>query len=153
MPVWGGLECADASTWHAAPGGRRRASDELERPSPTQELVANLRADTLLRWATPGGGYHGALNHVVVHGLDATVPLGLARRTPDETIRFVLTDLTEGGMHEHFGTDISGRRLEASDLDWSHGSSGSVLRAKAEDLALIICGRTVPAGRLDGQPL
>ena len=133
-----------------------RLSNELaarDAQLPTQELVANLRADTLLRWAPPGGGYHGALDHVVVHSLDATVPLGLARRTPDETIRVVLTDLTEGGIHEHFGTDISGRRLEASDLDWSHGSSGPVLRAKAEDLALIICGRTVPAGRLDGQPL
>lgn len=134
----------------------RRLSNELaarDAQLPTQELVANVRADTLLRWTPPGGGYHGALNHVVVHGLDATVPLGLARRSPDETVRVVLTNLTEGGIHEDFGTDISGRRLEASDLDWSHGSSGPVLRARAEDLVLMICGRTVPVDRLDAGPL
>ena len=26
----------------------------------TEELVANLRADTLLHWAPPEGGYHGS---------------------------------------------------------------------------------------------
>src|SRR6266513_4235604 len=46
---------------------------------PTDELVTNLRSDVLLHWAPPEGGYHGALNHVVIHGLDATAPLGLQR--------------------------------------------------------------------------
>jgi hypothetical protein len=119
---------------------------------PTGELVANLRSDVMHRWTPPGGGFHGALNHVVVHGLDVTVPLGVRRRSPDETIRTVLQDLTEGGGHAHFGVGLDGRRLEATDLDWSYGS-GSQLRGAAEDLVLVICGRTVPAGRLAGQPL
>jgi uncharacterized protein (TIGR03083 family) len=119
---------------------------------PTEDLVANLRADVLLRWAPPGGGYHGALNHVVIHGLDVTVPLGVPRRSTDESIRVVLTDLTGGGGHDHFGTHISGRRLEASDLDWSYGA-GTLLRGRAEDLALVLCGRGVPAGRTEGEPL
>ena len=55
-------------------------------------------------------------------------------------------------MHQHFGTRIDGRRLQATDLDWSYGS-GSVLRGKAEDLALVLCGRTTPAGRIEGKPL
>ena len=100
----------------------------------------------------PGGGYHGALNHVVIHGLDVTMPLEVPRRSPDETIRVVLDDLTEGGGHAHFGTGIEGRSLQATDLDWSHGS-GPALRGAAEDLALVICGRTVPAGRLEGKPI
>jgi uncharacterized protein (TIGR03083 family) len=119
---------------------------------PAGELVANLRADVMHHWMPPGGGYHGALNHVVIHGLDATVPLGAARRSPDETIRVVLDDLTEGGGHAHFGIDINGRSLQATDLDWSYGS-GPALRGEAEDLALVLCGRTVPDGRLEGQPL
>jgi uncharacterized protein (TIGR03083 family) len=119
---------------------------------PADELVANLRSDIMQRWTPPGGGYHGALNHVVIHGLDVTVPLGVPRRSPDDTIRVVLDDLTAGGGHAHFGIVIDGRHLQASDLGWSHGS-GPALRGAAGDLALALCGRTVPAGRLEGEPL
>jgi uncharacterized protein (TIGR03083 family) len=119
---------------------------------PTSELVANLRSDVMQHWTPPGGGWHGALNHVVIHGLDVTVPLGVPRRSSDETIRIVLDDLTRGGVQEHFGTDIEGRSLQATDLDWSYGS-GPPLRGAAEDLALVLCGRAVPAGRLEGEPL
>src|SRR5215467_3295637 len=119
---------------------------------PAGELIAGLRSDVMQGWTPPGGGYHGALNHVVIHGLDVTVPLGVPRRSPDETIRVVLDDLAQGGGHAHFAIVINGRRLEASDLDWSHGS-GPVLRGAAGDLALAMCGRAVPAGRLRGNPL
>jgi uncharacterized protein (TIGR03083 family) len=119
---------------------------------PASELVANLRSETMQHWTPPGGGYHGALNHVVIHGLDVTVPLGVPRRSTDDTIRIILDDLTEGGVHQHFGTSIEGRSLQATDIDWSHGS-GPALRGQAEDLALVLCGRTLPAGRIDGEPL
>lgn len=126
------------------------AGRDAERP--TAELVANLRSDTMLHWAPPGGGYHGALNHVVVHGLDVTVPLDAPRLATDEAMVFVLDDLSEGNAHEYFGIDISERRLEATDLGWSYGS-GPVLRAEAADLALMICGRTVPHIRVEGELL
>jgi len=119
---------------------------------PAGELVANLRSDVMQHWTPPGGGYHGALNHVVIHGLDVTVPLGVPRRSPDDTMRVVLDDLTVGGVHEHFGTGIDRRALQATDLDWSYGS-GPPLRGKAEDLALVLCGRALPAGRIEGEPL
>lgn len=118
----------------------------------TSELVANLRSDVMAQWTPPGGGYHGALNHVVIHGLDITVPLGVPRRSPDDTIRIILDDLTRGDVHERFGTSIEGRSLQATDIDWSYGS-GPALRGKAEDLAVVLCGRALPAGRLDGEPL
>lgn len=119
---------------------------------PTDDLISNLRSEVMQHWTPPGGGYHGALNHVVIHGLDVTVPLGVRRRSPDQTIRVILGDLTAGGGHAHFGTSIAGRRLTATDLDWSYGT-GPVLRGQAGDLALALCGRTIPAGRLDGEPL
>ena len=115
----------------------------------TDGLLADLRSEQLHHWAPPGGGYHGALNHVVIHGLDVTEPLGVSTRTPDQTLRIVLTDLTEGEMHRHFGTEIAGKRLEATNLDWSFGS-GPVLRGAAGDLALVLCGREIPDGRLEG---
>ena len=119
---------------------------------PASELVASLRAEVMQHWTPPGGGWHGALNHVVIHGLDVTVPLGVPRRSPDATIRVVLDDLTGGGVHEHFGTSIQGRHLQATDLDWSYGS-GAALRGPAGDLALVLCGRAIPPGLLEGQPL
>ncbi len=106
----------------------------------------------MAHWTPPGGGYHGALNHVVIHGLDVTVPMGESRRSCDETIRVVLDDLTASGGHARFGIDIEARHLQATDLDWSHGS-GAVLRGAAGDLALALCGRKVPAGRIEGEPL
>jgi uncharacterized protein (TIGR03083 family) len=119
---------------------------------PAGELVASLRAEVMQHWTPPGGGWHGALNHVVIHGLDVTVPLGVPRRSPDATIRVVLDDLTAGGVQARFGTSIEGRSLQASDLDWSYGS-GPVLRGPAEYLALVLCGRATPEGRLEGKPL
>src|SRR5207248_11148853 len=110
---------------------------------PTEELVAVLRAEALHRWTPPGGGSHGALSHVVIHGLDITVPLGERRRSPDATISIVLDDLTRGGAHAHFGTDFTGRTLQATDIDWTYGS-GPPLRATAEHLVLQLCGRRVP---------
>lgn len=132
-----------------------RLSNELaarDAELPPGELLAGLRSEVMQHWTPPGGGWHGALNHVVIHGLDVTVPLGVPRRPPDATIRVVLDDLTRGGVDAHFGTSIEGRRLQATDLDWSCGS-GPALRGAAEDLALLLCGRTVPHGRLDGEPL
>jgi uncharacterized protein (TIGR03083 family) len=119
---------------------------------PTDELLHNLRSDVLLRWEPPGGGVRGALNHSVIHGLDIGVPLAITRPRPDESVRVVLNDLTEGGVHVHFGTIIEGRTLEATDSDWSYGS-GPALRGTECDLALMICGRTLPPGRVEGDLL
>ena len=119
---------------------------------PAGQLVTCLRSETMAHWTPPGGGYHGALNHVVIHGLDVTVPLGVPRVSPDETIRVVLDDLTHGGGHAHFGMAVAGRCLQASDLDWSYGS-GAALRGAAGDLAAALCGRALPPRRLDGEPL
>src|SRR6516164_6308721 len=116
-----------------------RLSNELasrDAELPAGELIANLRSEVMQHWTPPGGGYHGALNHVVIHGLDVTVPLGAARRSPDDTIRIVLDDLTTGGVHQHFGTSIAGRSLQATDLEWAYGS-GPALRGKSEYLALL----------------
>jgi uncharacterized protein (TIGR03083 family) len=119
---------------------------------PTGELVACLRSEVMAHWTPPGGGYHGALNHVVIHGLDVTVPLGVPRLCPEETIRVVLDGLTRDEGQAHFGIAVEGRCLQASDLDWSYGS-GPALRGMAGDLAAALCGRAIPDGRLDGEPL
>jgi uncharacterized protein (TIGR03083 family) len=131
-----------------------RVSNEIatrDADVPAAQLVADLRSEVLHHWTPPGGGYHGALNHVVIHSLDITVPLGEARLAPDETIWVILDDLTQGGVHEHFGIEVEGWTFEAGDIAWKYGS-GPVVRGAAEDLALALCGRSVPSGRLNGSP-
>src|SRR5690242_10775964 len=53
-------------------------------------LLGDLRSETMAGWAPPGGGYAGALIHVVVHGIDVTEPLGLGRVASDDATERVL---------------------------------------------------------------
>jgi hypothetical protein len=49
----------------------------------------------------------------------------------------------------YFGTDLDGVLLEATDLDWRYGS-GTPVRGLAQHLLLVICGRRLPPGLLEG---
>jgi len=113
---------------------------------PLEELIEGLRSDTMAQWAPPGGGAVGALTHVVIHGLDITSAVGLARTATDATTHQVLDILTTGGVHQRFGTRIAGRALQATDLDWAFGD-GEPVAAEAADLILAMAGR--PRPRID----
>ncbi|MEH0981758.1 maleylpyruvate isomerase family mycothiol-dependent enzyme [Micromonospora sp. CPCC 205556] len=112
------------------------------------QLLAAVRENIGHRWTPPGGGVHGALSHDVIHGLDITVGLGLDRRVPPERVATVLAGMSPRNV-AFFGTDLTGVQLRATDLDWSHGE-GVPVRGLAQDLLLVICGRRLPPGRLDG---
>ena len=112
---------------------------------PTTTLVANLRDDALHAWIPPGGGLIGALTHVVVHGLDITVPLGVARPAPDETVLAVLDHLTLEGGHANFGVELDRLCLQATDIDWTFGS-GTPMSGTTADLALFLSGRNLTPG-------
>jgi uncharacterized protein (TIGR03083 family) len=116
-----------------------------------EELTAALRDNERHPWKPPGGGFEGALTHDVIHGLDITVALGLGRRVPEERLRTVLAAVTGPKSQKFFGTDLAGIVLHAEDLDWSHGS-GELVSGQAQDLALVLCGRTLPPGHLRGEP-
>ncbi|WP_344212816.1 maleylpyruvate isomerase family mycothiol-dependent enzyme [Kribbella sancticallisti] len=122
----------------------RRDAAEL---SPT-DLVESLAANVNHPWKPPGGGFEGALSHDVIHGLDITVALGHDRKVPAERIEVVLGELSSRQL-KFFGTDLTGIQLRATDLDWTYGS-GRPVSGTAQDLLLAICGRDLPAGRLDG---
>jgi len=118
--------------------------------APTAELLRALRDNVTNPWKPPGGGYAGALTHDVIHGLDVSLPLGIGRRVPEHRLRLVLDMITAPAARKHFGTDVSGVQLRASDIDWSFGS-GTPLSGAAQDLALVLCGRKLARGRLDGE--
>jgi len=118
---------------------------------PAAELLAALSENVANPWKPPGGGLSGALTHDVVHGLDMTVPLGIARQVPEDRLRIVMAAITDSRALKHFGTDLAGVELRADDMDWSLGS-GQQLSGAAQDLLLVMCGRKVPPGRLHGAP-
>jgi uncharacterized protein (TIGR03083 family) len=112
-----------------------------------EQLVAGLRDPQLHAWQPPGGGSVGALTHVVIHGLDVTVPLGVERRVPEGRLRPVLD---AAATLESLGANVTGVQLRASDFDWSFGT-GSPLSGQAQDLLLVLFGRGLPPGRLQGE--
>jgi uncharacterized protein (TIGR03083 family) len=132
----------------AAGGDFTRLSNTIaarDGASAPASLLADLRSETLHAWEPPGGGQLGALMHAVVHGLDVTEAARFARTVPAARMAIVLgaTDA------DPFGTDLTGVELRADDLDWSYGS-GQLVTGPAQVLALVLCGRCVPAGRLRG---
>ena len=114
------------------------------------ELAGAVRSNTGHPWRPPGGGFEGALAHDVIHGLDITVPLGLALTVPEERLRRVLPVSANDKTVMFFGTDLAGIQFRADDLDWTLGA-GTPLTGAAADLLLAVCGRKLPPGRLSGE--
>jgi uncharacterized protein (TIGR03083 family) len=136
-----GLEMAKAR------GNFNRMADRCARRDAaditSEDLLACLRDNATHPWRPPGGGFEGALTHDVIHGLDITVALGIDRRVPEDRLRIVLSGLISAKGQKAFGVDVQGIELRAEDIDWSFGS-GKPVTAPAQELALILAGRTVP---------
>ncbi|WP_214407371.1 maleylpyruvate isomerase family mycothiol-dependent enzyme [Pseudonocardia lacus] len=136
----------------AARGNVNRAADRRARADAAamtpQELVACLRDNAEHSWTPPGGGPVGALSHDVIHGLDVTIALGLDRTPPTGRLAMVMSGMKPKNV-AFFGTDLSGVRLLATDLDWAFGE-GEPVHGAAADLLMVVCGRTLPPGRLTG---
>jgi uncharacterized protein (TIGR03083 family) len=126
----------------------QRMSDRLAAQDgqlPPADLLADLRGETMAAFEQPGGGYAGSLSHVVIHGLDVTLPLGLGRVCSDEAAALVLDGLVSPGDHTVFGVPLDGHTLRATDLEWRHGD-GPSREAPAGELIAVLSGRPVPAG-------
>jgi uncharacterized protein (TIGR03083 family) len=116
------------------------------------ELTETIRANVRHPWEPMPAGLAGALTHDVIHGLDVTVPLGLGFTVPEERLRAILPSSGDEMSVRFFGTDLDGIELRASDIDWTFGSGSTPLTGTAQDLMLVICGRKLPPGHLDGEP-
>jgi len=136
-------------------GGRfHRMADRCARrdaAASTDELTAALRDNVAHPWKPPGAGLDAALTHDVIHGLDISTSLGIDLHLPEATLRTVLTTITTPASRKHFGVDLNGIELQAEDIDWSYGTGPPVI-GTAQNLALILCGRTLAAGQLRGEP-
>jgi len=111
------------------------------------ELVDLLRRNIENPWQPPGGGGTGALGHDVIHGLDATEPLGLPA-PPADRIALVLAS-TGARQLRYFGVGLEGKRLIATDADVSVGEDESVVPMTAREILLVVTGR-LPLSKFSG---
>jgi uncharacterized protein (TIGR03083 family) len=107
---------------------------------PPGTLLADLGSEALATFEQPGGGWGGSISHVVIHGLDVTLPLGLGRVAGDEATRLVLDALVAPGDRSLFGVELGGAR--ATDLDWRHGPQGG-REGTAGELVALLSGRSI----------
>jgi len=140
-------------TMLACRGSFDRANVRLTREQArrsSEEIVEVLRRKADTRFTPPGSGPEAPLTDLLVHSLDICWPLGLTRAIPEERLRTSLTFLTgaPGGALVRKGR-LDGLRLEASDLDWAHGS-GPTVSGDAQALLLAITGRSKALEHLDG---
>ncbi|MGH3246566.1 MAG: maleylpyruvate isomerase family mycothiol-dependent enzyme [Trebonia sp.] len=104
------------------------------------ELVDLLRRNIDNPWQPPGGGDAAALGHDVIHGLDATEPLGLPAPSADR-IALVLAS-TSSRQLRYFGVDLEGQRLAATDADVSVGEGAGVVAMTTKEILLVVTGRS-----------
>ena len=143
-------------TMLACRGSFDRANVRLTRRQaqrPIDEIIEVLRRKAGSRFTPPGAGPEAPLTDLLMHGMDIRWPLRLARHIPEERLRTSLTFLTSrslGGLVAK-GT-LDGLRLEASDLDWTHGH-GAIVSGPAEAIMLAISGRGAALDVLSGDGL
>jgi uncharacterized protein (TIGR03083 family) len=116
---------------------------------PTAELIAILRKNADSTFKPPGAGHEAPLSDNVIHGLDMRRPLGIARDIPPDRLRVLLDTSVTPKVRKFFGHDVTGVTMTATDVDWSSGSGPSVT-GKAEDLILMLAGRSSGLDGLDG---
>lgn len=119
------------------------ANDALARRQtrrPFAEVVQTLREKADSHFTPPRMGPEAPLTDVVVHGLDITRPLGLTREYSPEVMRIVLDHVVTPQVARRMDNALAGLRVEATDLDWAHGT-GPVLRGSAQSILLALTGR------------
>lgn len=133
-------------------GNFTRMADRVARrdaQEPVNTLLDRWQANENTRWKPPGGGLQGALTHDIVHGLDITIPLGIAHPVRDANLLTVLDHATSPLSQKHFRLDLTGVRFEATDLDWTFGD-GEPLHGAAHHLLMVLMNRKMPPGALTG---
>jgi uncharacterized protein (TIGR03083 family) len=128
----------------------RRAAEHSDR-----EIIELLRRRACSRVTIPRSGYDPVLTDLLLHDLDIRVPLGIARRTPEDRLRAAFDHLTARPSPGFaMGSRLAGLRLVATDTGWTAGV-GAPVTGSADSLLLGIGGRAAAFDELhgDGVPL
>ncbi len=135
-----------------ARGNFNRFVDQTAREAarrPTAEIVANLRGIVGSRKLAPGQKLKDAMMDVLVHTQDIALPLGLERSMPTEAAITSADHLWQMGFPFHARRRLAGRRLAATDADWSAGE-GAEVSGPIDALVMLLAGRTATISKLTG---
>ena len=129
--------------WVAADGQDRGQQDPAV-------ILRTFRTVAASRKVRPGARSVRGLMHVLIHGQDMCRPLGITRHIPEAHL-LPVADFVTDDVHI-FGAKkrITGLKLTATDMDWSHGS-GPDVTGTAEALVMMMAGRLVALDDLTGE--
>ena len=115
------------------------------------DLVRTLRDHLRPSGLTAGFGGRSGLADGVIHHQDIRRPLGVGRTVPADRLRVALAMALQAPTLPS-RRKVSGLRLVATDLDWSHGD-GPEVSGPAEALLMTIAGRGAALADLEGPGL
>jgi uncharacterized protein (TIGR03083 family) len=117
---------------------------------PASELVESLRTHAAHRFTPPGMSWRAPLTDLLIHRLDALVPLGVDPGPGLDGWPVALDYLRDPKAAGAFAAKgAPALTYVATDVAWSHGS-GPRVEAPAEALALALTRRTARLAELDG---
>lgn len=119
---------------------------------PVPELADRLRMVAERRFRLPGASEAMGLVDVLVHSADAFRPVGVDVDVQPAHVAPALDALWKSGRVVVHAVPQRGRRLVATDLDWSSGS-GPEVRGTGIDLLLFVANRRQVLPRLEGPGL
>lgn len=121
-----------------------------EAQRPVDELLSGYRAVVDHRFSPPGWPDAAPLSDVLLHGLDARIPLGLPTDQPATDYEPVMGLLLSRTGRSFTSKGRPRIRWVATDHDWSQGE-GEEARGALADLALTAAGRAARLERLEGE--
>jgi uncharacterized protein (TIGR03083 family) len=112
-------------------------------------FAAAMRAGAMRR-NHPPGPVTAMLGEAVIHGEDIRRPLGLSRDIPEASLVAVADFYKGSNLIIGAKRRISGLRLKATDVDWTHGD-GPEVNATLATLILAMTGRRQVKADLSGE--
>ncbi len=119
------------------------------RQSPDQ-LIAQYRAVAGHQFSPPGWPEAAPLSDILLHSLDARIPLGVESNEPPEHYEPVLDLLFKRAGRSFTSRGRPQARWVATDHEWSAGN-GPDVRGSMENLSLTAAGRRARLDHLEGE--
>lgn len=129
---------------------RRLTGEVAQRP--VQEIVDGLRQHAEHPFKPPRMTHAAPFSDLLIHQQDIRRPLGLAPDLVPERLTTALSIVAAASERSSMLVPkgcLEGLRLEATDLDWTHGE-GPVVRATGEALLMALAGRLAALPELGG---
>lgn len=135
----------------SASAASRLAASELAGKHTIAELATILDDNATQRYL-PKKFDIAAYTDVIVHGNDIRRAVGMRHAIDPDKVAECLQFVSGKGLIQRFFCPEprrAGLRFEATDTNWSHGA-GPLVRGRAVDLLIVMCGRRRPSRLLDG---